>query len=323
LADEASMASLIAGETVPISKLLDPRDEQTGDDSDSKILAHKLQEIDRRALSNKEEKGLQTMFVALGMATWSADDEGRPVDAPVLLLPVELENRGRGNKTFALRGIGSLQINLVLLHVLETEFGIKVSPEELLASEEEGQKHNRNEIYAVLRSLAHDVREFEIKPRAVLGNFAFQKMAMVRDLQQLGAQLATHDMIAAIAGDLPARRKSGESQTDLDPRSLDQVPPENEFIIMDADSSQQNAIAQVLSGQDAVIHGPPGTGKSQTIANLIATFAARGQRVLFVAEKRAALQVVLERLNRSRRFSQASPRADWCCARFSSQVRSN
>ncbi len=302
--DELSMADLIAGEAVAVSKLLGRKDESPDEDSqheaneEEDTVAHKLREIARRALSNKEEKGLQTMFVALGMATWHADDEGRPADAPVLLLPVELEIRGRGDSAFSLRGTGPVQVNLVLLHVLQTEFGIEISPEDLLPGEQDGQKLDPHEVYAALCVLAKHVRDFEVKPRAILGNFAFQKMAMVRDLQQLGPQLAGHDMIAAIAGDLAARRKCGESQKDLNPREFDSIPPDNEFIIMDADSSQQSAMALVLSGRDAVVHGPPGTGKSQTIANLIASFAARGQRVLFVAEKRAALEVVLDRLNR-------------------------
>ena len=66
--------------------------------------------------------------------------------------------------------------------------------------------------------------------------------------------------------------------------------------MLDADSSQRGAIGAVLAGRSLVIHGPPGTGKSQTIANLIATLVARGRKVLFVAEKRAAIDAVLSRL---------------------------
>jgi len=85
-----------------------------------------------------------------------------------------------------------------------------------------------------------------------------------------------------------------------DPKEFDTVTPQSEFLILDADSSQQAAIAAVLAGQSAVIHGPPGTGKSQTIANLVASLAAAGRSVLFVAEKRAALQVVLKTPSTSR-----------------------
>ena len=83
-----------------------------------------------------------------------------------------------------------------------------------------------------------------------------------------------------------------------DPREFDRIPPGLDFLILDADSSQQAAIAAVLAGQSTVVHGPPGTGKSQTIPNLIASLAADGKRVLFVAEKRAALEVVSKRLKK-------------------------
>ena len=296
--DENALGALISGESVALSRLFPEDSDVGGSDNGEHDVPRKLLEIGRRALSNKEEKGLQTMFVALGKATWPADDEGRPTDAPVLLLPIELEIRGRGKSGFVFHNAGPIQPNLVLLHVLENELGVKVPSEGLLPVVEEGQPFDLDEVYSRLRVAAKEKRGFEIQSRAVLGNFAFQKMAMVRDLSQLGQQLAEHDLIAAIAGDLGARRKCSESQKDLNPRELDKIPPENEFAIMDADSSQQSAMSLVLSGQDSVVHGPPGTGKSQTIANLIASFAARGLRILFVAEKRAALEVVLDRLNR-------------------------
>src|SRR6202020_617319 len=69
--------------------------------------------------------------------------------------------------------------------------------------------------------------------------------------------------------------------------------PVADFSVLDADSSQRNAIDSVVAGRSLVIHGPPGTGKSQTIANLIAAMVARGRKVLFVAEKRAAIDGVL------------------------------
>jgi AAA domain len=78
----------------------------------------------------------------------------------------------------------------------------------------------------------------------------------------------------------------------------DFVPPADEFLVLDADASQSYAINCGVRGADLVVDGPPGTGKSQTIANLIATLSARGERILFAAEKRAAIDAVLDRLNR-------------------------
>jgi very-short-patch-repair endonuclease len=130
----------------------------------------------------------------------------------------------------------------------------------------------------------------------VIGNFSFQKLAMVKDLENRTDDLISSELVAAIAGDAGARAGLGASRVDVDPTGLDLVSPDLEFAVMEADSSQQTAISGIMAGQSAVVHGPPGTGKSQTITNLIATLAANGKKILFVAEKRAALEVVKSRL---------------------------
>jgi reverse gyrase len=131
----------------------------------------------------------------------------------------------------------------------------------------------------------------------VIGNFSFQKLAMVKDLENRTAELMSSDIVAAIAGDTTARRLMSAANVDVDPKSLDSIPPANEFAVMEAGSSQQCAIFGIVAGQSAEVYGPPGTGKSPTITNLIATLAATGKKVLFVAEKRAALEVVMNRLS--------------------------
>jgi very-short-patch-repair endonuclease len=291
LADGDRMAALLSGDTVPISKLVD-------DPSDEK-LAGKLKEIWRRAQTNAEEKGLATLFAALGMATWTAADGGRDPDAPILLLPVALELKGRLAQALSIRRTGTVQLNLVLLHVLESEFGVKLTSDDLiplLQGEDEGEVFDPSPVYGRLSEKCAHIPRFQVRNVAVLGNFAFQKMAMVNDLRERGENLVANDVIAALAGDSDARKQVGARNIDPDPREFDRTPPQDEFLILDADSSQQKAIAAVLKGQSAVVHGPPGTGKSQTIANLIASLTAQGRRILFVAEKRAALEVVKKRL---------------------------
>ena len=115
---------------------------------------------------------------------------------------------------------------------------------------------------------------------------------MVQDLQAAGQVLAESDVVAAIAGDPEAQELLAED--DIDEPTVE--APEHDYSVLDADSSQRKAIDAVLAGRSLVIHGPPGTGKSQTIANLIAALVARGRKVLFVAEKRAAIDAVLSRL---------------------------
>ncbi len=120
---------------------------------------------------------------------------------------------------------------------------------------------------------------------------------MVRDLEAAVEVLEQHDLIAALAGDADARAAvQALSESIHNVLRPDDMPIADEFVVLDADASQIYAINSVLAGHHLIIKGPPGTGKSQTIANLIATLLARRKRVLFVAEKRAAIEAVLKRL---------------------------
>lgn len=290
-----AMKHLLSNEEVPLSRLLPAN-------CDAKLAEAKLREIHSRAVANSEERGIETLFLAMGMATWDSKDGERPAQAAILLVPIKVEARSRGGQGVVLRRAGDIQANLVLLHLLETEYGVVLAPEELLAElqgDDEGEDYDTRPVTNRLVAAARSVAGFKTNDRLVIGNFAFQKTAMVRDLREFGDQMARHDLIAALAGDPGAREAVRGNRFSLDPAELDQTPPENEFLFLDADSSQQLVIRQALQHQDGTIQGPPGTGKSQTIANLIAEFAAQGRRVLFVAEKRAALEVVLERLRQA------------------------
>jgi very-short-patch-repair endonuclease len=264
--------------------------------------------IQRKALSNLEEKGLETLHLALGMASWPAPDGGRPYEAPVLLVPASIKSRGREGQDLKLQVSGEPQANLVLLHVLQHIHGITVDADELVAAAgatEEEDGHWRLDAEAAFRFLegkAASLRDFDIVPRIVLGNFQFAKMAMVEDLRRYLDPMARHSIVSALAGHSASRQTLASGERDLDPRDFDRVAADREFLVLDADSSQQRAVALACDGTTGVIQGPPGTGKSQTIANAIAELVARGKRVLFVAEKRAALEAVIKRL--------AHPRVD-------------
>jgi very-short-patch-repair endonuclease len=258
--------------------------------------------IQRKALSNLEEKGLETLHLALGMATWPAPDGGRPYEAPVLLVPASIKSRGREGQDLKLQVSGEPQANLVLLHVLQHIHGVTLDAEELVAAagateEEDGHwRLDAEAAYRFLEEKAASLRDFDITPRVVLGNFQFAKMAMVEDLRRYLDVMARHPVVSALAGHSASRQTLASGGKDLDPREFDRVAADREFLVLDADSTQQRAIALACDGTTGVIQGPPGTGKSQTIANAIAELIARGKRVLFVAEKRAALEAVIKRL---------------------------
>jgi hypothetical protein len=213
-ADQENMAALLRGEEVSVRRLLPAETDEA--------LNKLAREIARRAMANLEEKGLQTLFVAMGKATWPATDGGRPTEAPILLVPASLETKGYGSQNFYLKRSGTVQANLVLLHVFENQFGAKLSPDELLVKvlgDDEGEPFDISPVYNEIRQKCAAVLGLEIQAFSALGNFAFQKMAMVKDLQERAQELSAHDIISAIAGDTDARSTVSASQCETEPEN--------------------------------------------------------------------------------------------------------
>ena len=266
--------------------------------------AKRARTIRGKAKELYEERGLETMFVAHALATWEEPDEERrrAPSAPVILVPVSLELVAPGSGDFTMRLAGEPRINPTLLRKLEATFGVPVAAEEFDIQLIDATSVEALEtILPRLQQLAHTIPGFEIDRRTVLGTFSYAKLPMVLDLDRAREELAAHDLIAALCGDADARRALRERNATGEPIAIDQPdssPPSAEHLVLDADSSQSHAINTVLAGRDLIIQGPPGTGKSQTIANLIAALVADGKTVLFVAEKRAAIDAVYKRLRK-------------------------
>ena len=247
-----------------------------------------------------EERGILTCFLAIGMATWAVRlPDGRTTPrspaAPVLLRSCTLRATGAAQGDYQLDLGPELELNPVLVNYLESEQGITLDEDALEALATSGPTFDPYPVYAALAEACATVPDFSVTPRLVVGTFSYAKLPMVADLAVQGEALADHDVVAALAGDPDALRAV---RFERDTGRVDLDDPARDLLVLDADSSQQEAIEAVRSGSHLVVHGPPGTGKSQTIANLIATLAADGKRVLFVAEKRAAIDAVVGRLDR-------------------------
>ncbi len=257
--------------------------------------------LQRKALSNLEEKGIETLHLAMGVATWPVADGGRPYDAPVLLLPARIVARGRAGDDLRLAVAGEPQVNPVLLYVLEENYAIRINASAMLSEcggeDESGQwRIDPEGVFARIERAATTVPGFKVTRRVILANFQFAKMAMVEDLKRNGDTISSSAIVAAVAGHSVSRQKLAQAVIDIEPAQLDERPASDDYLVLDADSTQHRAIVLVVKGQNGVVQGPPGTGKSQTISNLIAQSVAEGRRVLFVAEKRAALDAVIKRL---------------------------
>jgi very-short-patch-repair endonuclease len=251
----------------------------------------RMQAIHRKARELLEERGIRAGYLAAGMARW--DELFLEPAAPVLLRGLTITPTRARYDDFELVLDDEEEVNPVLVHKLTSVFGTeltKLTPQ-----------NAADRLRAA--AAAAEVPGFEIADRRVIGTFTYAKLPMVRDMEAAGDLLAESDLVAAIAGDPEAQQlvsaeRTGAGPAGAGPTGAGQAAdsPEDDYSVLDADSSQRNAIDTVLAGQSLVIHGPPGTGKSQTIANLIAALVARGRKVLFVAEKRAAIDAVLSRL---------------------------
>lgn len=294
-ADSVAVSSLLAGRSVRLSNLLPPTDEQPDRREDA---LKRAQAVHRKAVTYFEERGIDTLFLARGMASWATTSSQATPSAPVLLRPLKFTARGAAEADFDLTLHGDWTVNETLLHLLATEFSVHVDPSELLGLLDEGDGGDPARLYERLLKGAGELPDFDIVRRLVVGTFAYTKLPMVKDLQENVDQLVAHDLISAVAGDEEAQATVREALVkDIAASLPDFTPPADEFLILDADASQNHVINAAIAGEPLTIQGPPGTGKSQTISNLIASLTARGKRVLFVAEKRAAIDAVTKRLH--------------------------
>jgi very-short-patch-repair endonuclease len=246
------------------------------------------------ARSSLEEQGVNILYLALGMLTWyEADGSPEARQAPLVLVPVLLE-RGSAAERFRLRHTGGeIEGNLSLQVKLKTSFGLTLP--------ELDEDAPLADYYAAVTAAVAGRPRWQVAANSIaLGFFSFSKLLLYRDLDPanwpVGYSLLDHPAIAALLG--PDTGFSDAAPTVSDTAFLDTESPAAELHqVLDADSSQLLALLAVQEGRNLVIQGPPGTGKSQTIANLLAEAIGAGKKVLFVAEKMAALEVVKRRLD--------------------------
>lgn len=244
----------------------------------------------------KEEKGISILFLAKDFLTWPKDPDKQSVpNAPIFLAELEIKPEGSGQSDFSIIKVGDWTLNETLLAFLDSKHSTKFSNNENLT-----KNVNHRDPQRVLSEINRRINgtNFSSDMGCVIGNFTYLKFPMVRDLEENIDLLGQHDLVSAIAGDLQAVSKiSSDNQSNLpgisDPNF---TPLADEFLVLDADSSQNYVINSAINNKSLIVEGPPGTGKSQTIANLITCLTAREKTVLFVAEKRAAIDAVATRL---------------------------
>ena len=245
-----------------------------------------------------EEQGVNTLYLVLGMLQWYESESSNILRrAPLILIPVEISRtsvRASFRISYTEEDIGT---NLSLQEKFKSEFGIQFPA---LPDADDLEQSNIQSYYQKVNSaICHKPRWGIDESAIVLGFFSFAKFLMYRDLDIANWSsnaLSEHSVLHSL---LTSGFHEPRSAIDPNTSNIDEyLNPVETHHVVDADSSQALAIHDVSQGRNLVIQGPPGTGKSQTITNLIAEAISKGKRVLFVAEKMAALEVVKRNLDK-------------------------
>ncbi|BAZ54214.1 hypothetical protein NIES4103_68990 (plasmid) [Nostoc sp. NIES-4103] len=252
-----------------------------------------LDELRKDAKTTLEEKGFNSLFLVINTLTWfNPEKPHEKYVSPILLVPVRLERKGRKSSELILHFIDEdISINFILINRLR-DFGIT------LPDSDRVKELSYENFFNEVRSAIAKQPDWEIKETADITLFQDAKAAIIQDLEQNQDKIANHPILQELA----LKRVSDNVNNPSIPQKqeLDKIDPSLIYQIRDADSSQQVVIEAVKAGFSCVVQGPPGTGKSQTIVNIITELIGQNKKVLVVAEKQTALEVVFDRLKKSK-----------------------
>lgn len=264
---------------------------------DVRQLEARLIDLYRQVRNDFAEGGANTLFLAVGFLRWKKKPEDeRSYRAPLLLVPVKLERRSASSRFTVRFHEDEPRFNATLLQFLERDFDLSL-PQfgGDLPLDDNGIDVPR--VLALMRQAIRDVPGMEVLDETALSTFSFAKFLMWKDLVERTEALRENRVVRHLIDTPDQAFHEGGQSTFRDERELDHAyAPADIICLLPSDSSQTAASLAAAEGRDFVIVGPPGTGKSQTIANMIANCLAVGKTVLFVAEKTAALDVVYRRL---------------------------
>jgi very-short-patch-repair endonuclease/RecA/RadA recombinase len=298
-AKPAALSRLLAGDPVKLTELFP--DDGTEDGLAAQAKARKASDLlAAKGKLGEEETGDSPVRLALGLATWvqetgvvsqaAGSRKERAPRSPLLLAPVHFTLVPGTRTVSSLQLTGEPELNSALKFVLDANHGVDLDAEGWLsdAVSPDGTL-NSDRLLKVAGRLGGKVTGWEVSTHTVVDAFGSDRELMLRDLED-------EELLAgSIAQSL--MRSTPLPDDGSDKAAPDSAPVTLEHLVLDADASQQAVIGHALAGRSLTVAGPPGCGKSQVITNLIAEAAAAGKTVLFVAQKRAAVDAVMNRLS--------------------------
>ena len=255
---------------------------------DPKSLSKTLTSLYRSARLSIEESGANTLYIALGFLKWFEPGKSFPHFAPIVLYPIRLERKS-ANKGYYMvsRGEDPL-LNETLFEFLKQNYSIEIPDVTAAIQNEKGL--DIKYILAAVRKAVMEQDKWDVIEESIISIFDFNRFVIWNDIRTNRDSMSQHPLIDSLVSGKLSEEMIEEADI------VDELPSEEVALPISADSSQLAAINEAASGKSFVLHGPPGTGKSQTITNIISNALFHGKRVLFVAEKMAALEVVQKRL---------------------------
>lgn len=250
-------------------------------------LERKLNGISTKCRTWIQESGINVLHAAFGFLEWKEPNSDEVCFAPLVLLPVEMEKRRtREGAEFWVTSRGEeAETNLVLAEKFKIDFGID------LPTFKDG---SIEDYLALIADTSPKVLNLQVRRQVVFGVFPSSRMAMYHDVDTSNGVFEQSEILKAmLVGSEGGSEAPFADEYEIDAPEIEQKVPS---VVMDADSSQFSVLVDLAEGRNLAVEGPPGTGKSQTIVNAIACALAAGKKVLFVAEKMAALDVVKSRL---------------------------
>lgn len=250
-----------------------------------KELERSISKLYRSSKIAMEENGASTLYLAMGMLRWYENARATSEHyAPIILVPVDIIRKSASKGYYIKQRDDEARVNITLLEFLKQKFDIDISGLDPIPLDDHGIDVMK--IFTIFRHAVMNQNMWDVIETSILGNFSFSQFVMWNDIHSREKELSQNKIVHALIN----------GSIEWDTTIPDSVESDKPYLPVPVDASQIKAINMAANGVSFVLHGPPGTGKSQTITALIANALTKGMTVLFVAEKMAALEVVQKRL---------------------------
>ena len=282
LAHPGGVAKLLSGRPTPLSDLV--REQVAFTDA-----ARRIGGIRDKVTEMRREHGLETGFLAIGLATWTLHRVPVPPRAPVLLRACTISPTDAAHSDYVITLHEDVVFNPVLEHYLRSEAHLQPDPAMLAGLSAQSHGFDPRLTYQALEEICAEMAGFGIGPQMVISTFPWAKLPLVTSYTGEATGLAGHDVVAALAG-ADVRLTPGSPDAE---RADD---PVRELGALDADRSQRLVVDEVAHGGELVLDTPAGTGATQTIANIVVGALSEGRSVMVCSEERGALESLQRRL---------------------------